>query len=312
MLKGNSHAINQRCQMRILLITILVFVFLSFGAGFFLASTTMSIQRQTLDEARIWQEEHYDLSWYAPLKKENYTVNSYDGYVLHVQRLKNPNGSNRFVIISHGYTDNRFGALKYAWIYLNHGFDVIVYDLRGHGENKPTFCTYSNRESRDLNVLIRDCRVRYHPSVLGVHGESLGAATSVSCLKEKPDIDFVVADCGFSEISAVLKAGIRKVHLPECLVSLASVCAKIRYGYSYNEMRPIESLNGNEIPILFIHGAGDSFILPDHSRKMHEAAKDCSELQLIPFAGHAASVLTAPTEYEVYVTEFLSRHGIPI
>ena len=36
--------------------------------GFFLANYAMTGKRQTLEEARAWQEEHYDLSWYDPLE----------------------------------------------------------------------------------------------------------------------------------------------------------------------------------------------------------------------------------------------------
>ena len=243
--------------MLIALIILAVLVVLAIAAGFFFASSSMSIRRQTLDEARKWQEDHYDLSWYDPLEKTEYQVTSYDGYVLNAELISNPIPADKYVLLSHGYTDNRFGSLKYTKMYLDLGFNVIVYDLRGHGKNEPTFCTYSVRERKDLIALIRDCRDRYQPAVLGIHGESLGAATSIACLEEKPQIDFVVADCGFSDISNVLKGGVKSMHLPEGLVSLASVCARLRYGYSYDMMRPIDSLADNEIPILFLHGAED-------------------------------------------------------
>ena len=42
--------------------------------GFFLANYSMTGNRQTLEEARAWQEEHYDLSWYDPLEKTDYKV----------------------------------------------------------------------------------------------------------------------------------------------------------------------------------------------------------------------------------------------
>ena len=96
------------------------------AVGFHIANTAMAGRRQTLEEARAWQESHYDLSWYDPLEKEDYTVTGEGGYVLHAQLLKNPAADGRFVIISHGYTDNRFGALKYASMYLDQGFSVVI------------------------------------------------------------------------------------------------------------------------------------------------------------------------------------------
>ena len=290
-----------------IILIILVLLILLAAAGYYFAGYSMRINRQSLEEARAWQEAHYDLSWYDPLEKTDYTVSSSDGYVLHVQLLKNPDDTNRFVIISHGYTDNRFGSLKYAGIYLEQGFNVIVYDLRGHGLNEPTYCTYSARERKDLMAIIRDSRERYvHPAVLGLHGESLGAATSVAVLEEKPPVDFVVADCGFADILTVLKGGAKGMHVPPFMIDIASVFAKIRYGYSFNDMRPIDSLADNRIPILFIHGAEDSFILPEHSERMSRTTKGYSELRLISGAPHAASVLTAPDLYKKYVADFIA------
>lgn len=290
-----------------LVIVIVILLVLVAVLGYSLAGTLTRIRRQMLDEARAWQEAHYDLSWYDPLEKTDYTVSSSDGYMLHVQLLKNPDDTNRFVIISHGYTDNRFGSLKYAGIYLEQGFNVIVYDLRGHGLNEPTYCTYSARERKDLMAIIRDSRERYgHPAVLGLHGESLGAATSVAVLEEKPPVDFVVADCGFADLLTVLKGGAKGIHVPPFMIDIASVFAKIRFGYSFNDMRPIDSLADNRIPILFIHGAEDSFILPEHSERMSRTTKGYSELRLIPGAPHAASVLTAPDLYKKYVADFIA------
>lgn len=278
--------------------------------GFFLADYSMKIRRQTLEQARQWQSEHYDISWYDTIKKQDYTVKSYDGYVLHVQKIFNSQPTDRYMLISHGYTDNHIGSLKYTRMYLDLGFNVILYDLRGHGENEPTFCTYSIRERRDLEALIRDSRARYPEAKLfGIHGESLGSATSIAVLEYKPPIDFVVADCGFSEITTVMQGGLRGMHLPAWLVHWASVCAKVRFGYYYHQMRPIDSLKDNQIPILFIHGDKDDFIIPAHSQKMQQATKGYSEIHLIPGATHAASILTAPEDYKRYVREFLQKIG---
>ena len=293
--------------MTAVIIAVLILALLM-GLGFFLAKIPMTGRRQTLEEARAWQEEHYDLSWYDPLEKTDYTVKSRNGYILHAQFLKNPGDTDRYILISHGYTDNRFGALKYAYMYLELGFNVIVYDLRGHGLNEPAICTYSIRESQDLLAMIQDSRERFrNMAILGIHGESLGAATSVAVLKEKPPVDFVVADCGFSDIVPVLKGAMKGMHLPGFLVYLVSVCARIRYGYSFREMRPIESLRENHIPILFIHGAEDSFILPEHSERMKAATKGYAELHLIPGAGHAMSILTDPKAYQAIVRKFLTE-----
>ena len=293
----------------LIVICILVGIFISFA--FWLPSFIMTGKRQTLDEAFAWQTDHYDTTFYEGLDKSDYIVTGLEEYELHVELLKNPYPSSKYVIISHGYTDNRMGSLKYVQIYLDLGFNCIIYDLRGHGENESTFTTYGIKESQDLKYLIDDTRSRYDDiTVLGLHGESLGSATTITSLKYKPDVDFVVADCGFSDIENVLKEGYRNAHVPACLVDVADFTGKLRYGYSIKEMRPIDALDENEIPILFIHGAEDTFILPKNSEDMAEMTKGYKELYTIPGAGHAESVLKAPAEYKEHVTAYLKHLGL--
>ena len=293
---------------KIIMIIVIILLVLLAALTWWLPSFSMTGNRQTLDEAMQWQKDHYDFSFYDGLEKTDYTVTSYDGYVLHAEFLKNPEPSTKYVIISHGYTDNRYGALKYAPVYLELGYNIVVYDLRGHGENEPTFTTYGIREGQDLDYLIKDTRERYTDiTELGIHGESLGAATTVTCLKYKPDIDFAVADCGFSDIENVLKGLYKSFHVPTVIVDLADVGARLRYQYAIKDMRPIDSLDDNEIPVLFIHGANDDFIVPKNSEDMSKRTKGRTEFHTIPGATHANSVLTEPDMYKDIVKEFLEK-----
>lgn len=291
---------------KLLIIIAAVVPVLVFALMLWLASFVMTGKRQTLDEAMQWQSEHYDTSFYEKLEKTNYTVKSFDGYELHAQFLKNPTPTDKYMIISHGYTDNRMGALKYVPMYLELGYNCIIYDLRGHGENEPTFTTYGIREGEDIYELVKDTRSRYSDiSQLGLHGESLGAASTVASMKYKPDVDFAVADCGFSDIDNVLRGAYKYYHMPEFFVDMADLGARIRYGYSLKSMRPIDSLDDNEVPILFIHGAEDSFILPKNSENMAARTKGRSEIHFIEGAGHAESVIIDPENYKAYVKDFL-------
>ena len=297
--------------MHIVFIIILVLILLIAAVSFGMSAYSMRVPGQSLEQARKWQEDHYDISWYDGIEKEDYIVKSYDGYELHAQHIINPARTDKYIIISHGYTDNRMGSLKYAKLYLDLGFDPIIYDLRGHGENVYTYCTYSIRESRDLNEMIRDAHVRFPGcSLLGIHGESLGAATSIAVLRYKPHIDFVVADCGFSEVTPVLKNGLGWFHLPGWLVFTASQFTKLRYGYFYRDMRPIDSLEGCDTPILFIHGEKDDLIPPSNSYSMKEKAEGHSEIFIAEGAVHAESILTQPEGYRESVENSFRNIGV--
>ena len=294
--------------MKTVLILIAVLLILAGAAAWFMGGFTMGGRRQTLEEALAWQSAHYDTSFYNECEKTDYTVSGFEGYELHVQLLKSPVPSDDYVIISHGYTDNRMGALKYAGMYLDLGYNCVIWDLRGHGLNEKAFTTYGILEARDLVCLIEDTRNRY-PGLrrLGLHGESLGAASTVTALKYRPEADFAVADCGFSDIENVLRGAYRNYHVPGFFFDLADIGAKVRSGYALREMRPIDALDENRIPVLFIHGADDDFILPENSRRMYERAQGKKAFRLIEGAGHAESILTDPESYREYVKDFLRQ-----
>ena len=297
-------------MLKIILIIVCILLVMFMALVCWLPSVVMTGSRQTLEEAFAWQTEHYDTSFYDTLQKTDYTVTGSDGYILHAELLENPKPSTEYVIITHGYTDNRFGALKYVPAYLDLGFNCIIYDLRGHGENERTFTTYGIREALDLECLIEDTRQRYPGlTMLGLHGESLGAATTVTVLKYRPQVDFAVSDCGFSDIENVLREGFRHSNVPQFLFSLSDFGARIRYHYALKDMRPIDSLDDNEIPVLFLHGEEDDMILPKNSEDMAARTKGRSEFHTIPGAGHAESVIVDPVLYEHYLADFLGRHG---
>ncbi len=283
--------------------------FLVFLISILLCRYCLYGKRQDETEARSWQEKHYSLEWYDRSEKEPFIVTSGDGYTLYAEWVRCPGKARGCVILSHGYTDNHLGALKYGEMYQKLGFDLVVYDLRGHGRNKRTFCTYSIRESEDLAAVIKQVRKRSKPGLpVGLHGESLGAATTIACLKTEPDVDFAVADCAFAEIMPIFKRGLKGMRLPTFLVYTASLCSKLFYGYAFSKMRPVDALPpGRGLPILFIHGADDDFIPPQHSVRMHDAAPG-SDLVLIPDAGHASSVFAHPDLYARAVADFLGRH----
>ena len=71
--------------MKWIIIILAVVTVLLFVLGFRMADTTMSTKPQTLEEATKWQQEHGNISWYDNVEKTDYTVSSYDGYVMYVQ-----------------------------------------------------------------------------------------------------------------------------------------------------------------------------------------------------------------------------------
>lgn len=295
----------------VLTIIILLIVCLFLGLTAFIAKTIVGGNRQTLDEAWNWQMLH------APGCREfqksdftSYTVPDSAGYLYHVSYLPaKETDSDRYVVVAHGYTDTRWGALKYIQFYHALGFHCICFDERGHGENSWVPCSYGVREVEGLLAVLDDTVKRYGANIrVGIHGESLGGATVLTSLKyplEKYNVKFAVDDCGFNNILPILKAGLKNTHIPAFMVYPASLFAKIRYGVSFTEARPLESVRENTLPLLIMHGAEDDFILPNHSTEVKNTTKGYAELHFFEGAGHAESAIKDPGRYLAILKEFL-------
>ena len=268
-------------------------------------SSRPKFNRRTIHESYERQRSRFDVSYYDEMEKVDYLVSGMNGYVLHVQFLKNPNPSDRYIIISHGYRDNHMGALKYAKMYLDFGFNCIIYDLRGHGDNKAALTTFGVLECIDLSHLIKDTRKRYKDlRILGLHGESLGAATSLYTLGRRSDIDFVIEDCGFKGIREVM---VESVKLKKWQLFAVNLGFRLFCHFDLQRMRPIDQMRGTRIPILFIHGEKDTFILPYHAKDLYNASRGFKQIHIIPGADHAHSILVAPDLYRSYVKDFLEK-----
>ncbi len=295
-----------------ILIAFLVLAILFLSACIALAHFVVYGTRQQMDASWQWQMEHIPACRrFRREDFEDYTVTGEDGYVYHVSYLPaKVEGSDRVVILAHGYTDTRFGMMKYIQFYYDLGFHCITFDERGHGENRPVPCSYGIRESRGLMSVYGSVRERFGPDArIGLHGESLGGATVLRALEYRPDISFVVDDCGFSEILPVLKVGLRAMKLPQWLLGPVTLAAKVFYGVPLKDARPIDFVKGNPVPLLIMHGARDDFILPEHSEKIRRATAGYCEMHLFEEAGHAESALRQPEKYGKVLREFLEQIG---
>ena len=272
-----------------------------------LASQIAAPEVSKLDKEISWEKEHGLWGNYDSYEKEEYTVKGYKDYELHVTLVKNPVETDKYVIISHGFKSNRYGAVKYVDTYMDLGFNCIIYDLRDHGENAKTALSLGQFESEDLEKLIEDSYNRYGNIRLGLHGESMGAATSLMVLAKKPKVDFVVADCGFSNLYDLLHAAYDVAKVGTVLPSV-NIAMKLRYGYDMKKTSPKDALVGNEVPICFIHGEADTFILPENSQVNKAATAGYSELHLVPDAAHARSrEVLGEAEYRSIISNFLDN-----
>lgn len=298
--------------MKVWQILAVLIIVLLVGILVFLYRLTAYVARpvyHTVEDSTQLMKDHGFWREYDTMKKEEWRISSYDGYILHVTYIPAAEPTDQYVIISHGYTSNRMGSLKYMHLFREMGFNCLIYDNRSHGDNRRGVCTMGKRESYDLLALIRYVYHRFGDDIyLGLHGESMGAALQIMALREKPRLQFIINDCGFASLMDVITHNARALlHLPRWICYPASLASLCYFGFSYTELRPIDALKENRVPICFIHGAKDDFIPSSHSERMCAATQGYSELHLFPEAEHALSIDSDEVRYAQVIRDFLQK-----
>jgi len=286
------------------------------GAGGFSLYMSQAIAQpkwRSLAEEEEWERAHGLWGDFSEYETQKYTAAGWAGYTLHCELIPAAEESRRYVILSHGFGSNRYGSVKYVGVYRRLGFNCVIYDLRDHGDNEETACTIGNYESRDLLALIEDTYERYGEDIeLGLHGESMGSSTSLSVLRFAPDVRFVVADCGFTNLYELIRTGFGQMGKgalnASYLTPLVNETIKLRFGFDMKDTSAVDALQGNTVPLCLIHGKADDFITPDNSEKLKAATAGCCELHLIDGAKHAQSREVLGEEaYAQIVAHFLER-----
>lgn len=256
--------------------------------------------------------KRFDEHWYETVRKDEMWINSPNGYRLKAVYLQ-PLETTRTVIICHGVTENKINSMKYARLFERLGFNSVVYDHRRHGDSGGKTTSFGYYEKIDLQAIVQAVRGRIgNRALLGIHGESMGAATTILYAGTYEDkIDFLVVDCPFSDFTEQILHMLR-TETPlrtSMMLRIGNLFLKMRDGYSTNLVSPREVMKNISIPMLFVHSMEDDFILPYMTEELYEAKIGDKMLKLFPKGAHAKSYNDNPVQYEKTVQEFLGRYG---
>ncbi|MDE3839487.1 hypothetical protein C0966_08975 [Bacillus methanolicus] len=252
-----------------------------------------------------------NLSEYEKLPKREIMISSPFGYFIKAV-LVEPYYTNQYIIISHGVTENKINSIKYMNLFLERGFNVLIYDHRRHGESGGKTTSFGHYEKFDLKAVVDWLKSEKGPDLLlGIHGESMGAATMLLYAGMLEDgANFYIADCPFSDFKEQLAYRLKmEFKLPSTLfLPVADLFLRVRDKYSIGEVSPISVIENIKNPTLFIHSKKDDFILPMMTEALYERKKGPKKLFMAANGVHAQSFNENMKEYEMMIDEFLQDY----
>ncbi|MDD2231385.1 MAG: alpha/beta hydrolase [Sphaerochaetaceae bacterium] len=295
-----------------------------FGACFFASSKFVEIlshpRKHSYEEvlSNEAQMRLMDKAAYDAVPKKDFSVQSSRGYTLQGRILLQPDWEKsekkKVIVLCHGWTSNSVEVCGYYKIYYDKGFNCVLYDHRYHGHSGGDFCSMGYYEHKDLEEVCVYARTVFgNDCILGIMGESMGAATVMLATPEIPNLAFTVEDCGYSSLEdEIVYVGTKKYHVPKWPVrEWVIAMMKKRMGYDVNDVRPMDAVARSEnVPMLFVHGDNDHFVPSKMMMECYNKKKGFRMCRYFEGSEHARSHMDHPAEYEKTVWEFLEKIGV--
>ena len=209
------------------------------------------------------------------------------------------------VIMVHGITSNRASdnALEIALRLKEHGYSLLLFDQRAHGESGGERISGGYHERRDLGGAIDFLKSQgISESSMGVWGISMGAGTALLTLPEEPGIMAAVLDTPYASADDLIAFEVaRATFFPQWVAPIfipgAKVFAKVLYDIDVDALTPERSVAELDYPVLIIHGTADTRVPYQHGMRVHNAAPEGSVLWSLEGVEHADAFATEPEEY---------------
>ncbi len=251
--------------------------------------------------------------WFDNANKEKLVIKSTNANKnLHADFIFPEKESDVFVIIIHGYTSEPRGMGMYAQKYHELGYNVLMPSLNGHADSEAGTVTMGWKDRLDIVDWANFIAENYPESKIILHGESMGAATTMMTTGEDlpENVKVAVADCGYTSVWDIFSNKIKnnfKMHEFPTLYS-ANVVNKIYSGFDFKEASAIEQLKKSKTPTIFIHGDKDTFVPYEMLDRVYEACASEKEKITIPDSPHARNACVDPELYWNSVIEFINKY----
>ncbi len=230
---------------------------------------------------------------------EDVTFNSRDGIVLKGWWFEVAR-ADRAVVIVHGRGRNRvnsdFMEAAIARLLLVHGYSVLLFDLRGHGESGGTRYTLGKADIERRRVAII--------------GESLGGGSAIMTVKADPSIGPVVTDSAFADANTVVSESATKyTNLPSWFTPGIVLMSRLFLGLDISQVTPSKVVaTYPERAFLFIQCTDDTTVPLHHGLDLKAASRNPrTELWVVPGCEHVKAYATHPEEWAQHVLNFLER-----
>ena len=194
------------------------------------------------------------------------------------------------------------------------GYDVLLFDLRGHGESDPSRLFMGRRERGDLRAVLAWAKgQKFTPDRIGWVGYSMGGSTLLMEAAQNPNIRVAVIDSPYGNLPELLDAQLtRYSNLPRFFNPGILTAAHLAFGVRTDDLSPIRSARSwGRRPLLLIHGEADTIVPAQQARMLARALGSTCQTVMVPGVEHVEAYRMNPEHYVSRVDRFLQKNLTP-
>jgi dipeptidyl aminopeptidase/acylaminoacyl peptidase len=227
-----------------------------------------------------------------------------DGLTLRGWYLPSQNGA--AVLVGHGIGGAR--SLGPAQVLNRHGYGVLTFDWRAHGESDGDLCTFGYHEVRDVAAALAWLQAQpdVDPERIGMLGESMGAVAAIRAAAQLPQIKAVVAESPYADLEEAIRNVWHGTGLPSFpFVPLQIALGELQSGLDMVDLQPLQDVAAiSPRPLLIMAGGQDPITGAEAGTRLYAAAREPKDLWYEPELGHQSFLSIYPEEYERRVVGF--------
>ena len=193
-------------------------------------------------------------------------------------------------------------------------FDVLLFDLRGHGQSDPSRLYLGRRERADIQAVMAWAHAEgFSDDRIGWLGYSMGGSTLLMEAARNPRIQVAVIDSPYGDLPKLLNVQLsRHSGLPAWFNPGILLAARWIFGVRTDDLVPIRSTRSwGERPLLLIHGESDTTVPVSQAYELaRNLGASCLTLTL-PGVDHVQAYDSDPAGYVERVGDFFEDHLSP-
>lgn len=246
------------------------------------------------------------------LAYENVYFKTKDNILLHGWFIPAP--SRQAVIIGHGLGANKSNFISVAQFWHNLGFNVLIFDFRGHGQSQGHTISLGYNERHDIKsgVDYLSRRKEIDPRKIIGYGVSFGGAAMVQAVAQDSRLKAIIIDSAYANLDSLALQTVERLgFLPPVFVkTIARIglsLASFESGFDLRQFSTERAMAQVKQPVLLMHGKKDALISWRETEKLFAVAKEPKFLYLFESHGHYATM--NDPGYRTVVEKFLSMFG---